>query len=67
MASATHKDFKIKTFRDGSLFRARVEKKDGTPVEHHGHSGDVWETPQCPDAQGALGTAKFAIDTGKVR
>ena len=67
MASATHRDFKIKTFRDGSLFRARVEKKDGTPIEANGRSGEFWETPQCADAESALGQARYTIDTGKVR
>ncbi len=67
MASATHAGFKIKSYRDGSLYRARVQKKDGSPVQANGHEGEHWDTSQCSDADSAMGQAQFAIDTGKVK
>lgn len=36
MARATHAGYQIKTFADGSLFRARVHRTDGALIEAAG-------------------------------
>jgi hypothetical protein len=67
MVNLTHAGFRIKSFKDGSLYRARVQKKDDTPVTANGKSAPMWETGQCADPDTAVGQAKFAIDTLKVQ
>jgi len=67
MPSATHAGFKIKSFIDGTLYRARVQRSDGTQFSANGKPTATWETPQSVDAEGAIGQALYAIDTGKIK
>lgn len=67
MPNLKHGDFKIRSFTDGTLYRARVQRTDGDPFLAYGKPTDVWESPQTMDAQSAIGQAVYAIDTGKIR
>jgi hypothetical protein len=67
MPSATHAGFKIKSFIDGTLYRARVQRSDGAQFLANGKPTTTWETPQSVDAEGAIGQALYAIDTGKIK
>jgi hypothetical protein len=66
MASLNHAGFRIKSFKDGSLYRARVQKRDESPLTANGKTSEAWETNQCADPHTAIGQAKFAIDTHKI-
>lgn len=67
MASVTHGEFKIKSFMDGTLFRARVERSDGAQFQANGKTAKIWETSQAIDRQTAIGQAIYAIDTGRIK
>jgi len=67
MPSVKHGDFKIRSFTDGTLYRARVQRSDGNPFLAYGKSTDMWESLQSMDAQGAIGHAIYAIDTGNIK
>ena len=67
MPAIKHGEFKIKSFADGTLFRARVLRSDGASFLAYGKATDVWEAPQSLDAEGAIGQAVYAIDTGKIK
>ncbi len=67
MSKVTHAGFKIKSISDGTLYRARVQRIDGSPFEAQGRSTDQWETPQCMDRQTAIGQAIHAIDIGRIK
>jgi hypothetical protein len=66
MVSTNYSGFVIKSFKDGSLYRARVQKKDESPFTAYGKASKVWETSQCADPDTAVGQARFAIDTHKL-
>ena len=63
----TYDAFRIKSFADGTLFRARVERTDGGEFQANLKSTLFWETPQQMDADTAIGTAMYAIVTGRIR
>jgi stalled ribosome alternative rescue factor ArfA len=67
MPTTNHDGFRIKSFADGTLFRARVERADGGEFQANEKSTRFWETPQQMDADTAIGAAIYAIDTGRVR
>ena len=67
MPVTAHDGFKIRSFSDGTLFRARVERNDGAEFQASGKPTRVWETPQHMDAAAAVGQAIYAIDTGKLK
>jgi hypothetical protein len=67
MPAINRGEFKIKSFIDGTLYRARVQRSDGAPFLAYGKSTKVWESPQTMDADGAIGQAVYAIDTGKIK
>ena len=67
MPSITHGGFKIKSIKDGTLYRARVERSDGAKFQANGKIAKVWETAQSMDAETAIGQAIYAIDTGKIK
>ena len=67
MPTIKHGDFKIRSLTDGTLYRARVQRSDGDPFLAYGKSTDVWESAQSLDAEGAIGQAVYAIDTGKIK
>jgi hypothetical protein len=67
MAAVKHREFKIKSFTDGTLYKARVQRSDGDPFLAYGRSTDVWETSQTMDGQSAIGQAIYAIETGKIK
>jgi hypothetical protein len=56
-----------KSFIDGTLYRARVQRSDGAQFLANGKPVKVWETPQSMDAESAIGQALYAIDTGKIK
>ena len=64
---ATHAGYHIQTFMDGSLYRARVRRKDGKPIEAAGKVALTWETSQFGDQNTALGQAIYAIDVGRLK
>jgi hypothetical protein len=66
MANLNHAGFRIKSFKDGSLYRARVQKRDDSPLTANGKTSESWETNQCADPHTAIGQAKFAIDTHRI-
>jgi hypothetical protein len=67
MPSVTHAGFKIKSITDGSLYRARVERSDGTQLHANGKITNSWESSQSMDAEAAIGQAIYAINTGRVK
>jgi hypothetical protein len=67
MPGATHAGFKIKSFTDGTLYRARVQRSDGAQFLANGEPTKAWATPQSVDAESAIGQAVYAIDTGKIK
>jgi hypothetical protein len=67
MPSTTHTGFKIKSFVDGTLYRARVQRSDGAQFLADGKPTKVWESPQAMDPESAIGQALYAIDTGKIK
>lgn len=67
MPTVKHGDFKIKSFTDGTLYKARVQRSDGDPFLANGNSTEAWETAQTMDAQSAIGQAVYAIDAGKIK
>jgi hypothetical protein len=67
MPSAAHAGFKIRSVLDGTLYRARIERGDGSDFQVDGRRLKTWETPQYMDAQTAVGQAIYAIDSGKLR
>ena len=52
---------------DGSLYRARVRRKDGKAIEAAGKGAETWETSQYGDPDTALGQAIYAIDVGRLK
>ena len=67
MPSITRGGFKIKSIKDGTLYRARVERSDGAPFHANGMAVKVWETAQSMDSESAVGQAIYAIDTGRIK
>jgi hypothetical protein len=67
MSSITHSGFKTKSIRDGSLYRARVERSDGAQFQVNGAIQKNWETSQSMDGETAIGQAIYAIDTGRIK
>lgn len=67
MLGVSHLGFRIKSFQDGSLFRARVERSDGASFQAIEKSVKFWETPQYSDRESAVGQAIYAIDSGKIK
>lgn len=66
MPSVTHAGFKIKSIADGTLYRARVERSDGTQFRVNGKITTSWESSQSVDAEAAIGQAIYAMNTGKI-
>jgi len=67
MPSVTRGGFRIKSIKDGTLYRARVERGDGASFQANGMTAKVWETAQSVDSESAIGQAIYAIDTGKIK
>jgi hypothetical protein len=67
MTRANHGGYKIVSFTDGSLYRARAFRADGNPIQVDGKSVKSWETAQCTDPTTAIGQAVYAIDCGKLK
>jgi hypothetical protein len=67
MPSVTHVGFKIKSIADGTLYRARVERSDGTEFRVNGKISTSWESSQSMDAEAAIGQAIYAINTGRIK
>jgi hypothetical protein len=67
MPTVTHNGFKIKSIKDGTLYRARVERSDGAQFHANSKTAEVWETAQFMDAETAIGQAMYAIDTGRIK
>jgi hypothetical protein len=67
MPSVTHLGFKIKSIADGTLYKARVERSDGTQFQVNGKTTKSWESSQSMDAEGAMGQAIYAINTGRIK
>jgi hypothetical protein len=67
MTLATHAGFKIKIISDGSLYRAKVERKDGQQFLADGTVVQAWETSQSMDGATAVGQAIYAIDSGRIK
>lgn len=67
MAHTAYSGFKIKGIADGSLYKARIERSDGSEFEVAGKNVLVWETSQYMDKETAVGQAVYAIDCGRVR
>jgi hypothetical protein len=67
VANVTHNGFKIKSIKDGSLYRARVERSDGAQFQVNGATQKNWETSQSMDGETAIGQAIYAIDSGRIK
>jgi hypothetical protein len=67
MPTVTHGEFRIKGIKDGTLYRARVERSDGAEFQADGNTTKVWETAQSMDRDTAIGQAIYAIDTGRIK
>ena len=67
MPSVTHAGFKIKSIADGTLYKARVERSDGTEFRVNGKTTKSWESSQSMDAEAAIGQAIYAINTGRIK
>ena len=67
MPSVAHSGFKIKSIKDGTLYKARVERSDGTPFQVNGATQKIWETSQSIDEQTAIGQAIYLIDTHRIK
>ncbi|HKD48782.1 MAG TPA: hypothetical protein VKB67_13935 [Rhizomicrobium sp.] len=67
MPSLKHGEFKIKSFIDGTLYRARVQRSDGAQFMAYGKPTNMWESSQSIDPVSAIGQAVYAIDTGKIK
>ena len=67
MSSVIRSGFKIKSIKDGSLYRARVERSDGAQFQANGIPVKIWETAQSVDGESAIGQAIYAIDTGRIK
>jgi hypothetical protein len=67
VTTVTHSGFKIKSIKDGSLYRARVERSDGAQFQVNGAPQKDWETSQSMDGQTAIGQAIYAIDACRIK
>jgi len=67
MPTVKHGEFKIKSFTDGTLYRARVQRSDGASFLAYGKPTNAWESSQSIDSESAIGQAVYAIDTGKIK
>jgi hypothetical protein len=65
--SVTHNGFRIKSISDGTLYKARVERRDGSQFHANGKTAKVWETAQFMGRDAAIGQAIYAIDTGRLK
>jgi hypothetical protein len=67
MPRVTHAGFRIKSFIDGTLYKARVQRSDGGEFLANGKLTKTWDTAQSMDPGSAIGQAVYAIDTGKIK
>jgi hypothetical protein len=67
MPSVAHAGFRIKSIADGTLYKARVERSDGTEFRVNGKTTKSWGSSQSMDAEAAIGQAIYAINTGRIK